>query len=104
MNLYQKIKDIHVMHNAIMPKEEASKIEVFLEEDGRCKKYMQEHNCNAFLFVTPGFSFGGRIFFDRDERFAPGDVVRTSLVKSIDSIDGEFSVVQTRNTRYICLG
>lgn len=104
MNLYQKIKEVHVNYNSMLPKEVANEIETLLEEDGRCKKYMQEHNCDAFLFVCPGFSFGGRIFFDSNERFAPGDVVRTSLVKSIDSIDGEFSVVQTRNTRYICLG
>lgn len=104
MNLYQKLKAIDVTLNQVPSKSSVDEMIDLLKADGRAEKFIKEHDCTGLILVVPGFSFGGRIFFDKHERFDDGDMIRTSIVKSVSSIDGEFTLVETRNSRYLCIG
>lgn len=104
MSLYSKLKAISVVNPSFMCDDDVEECVTLLKDDSRCEQLMTEHNCDAFLLLIPGYGTTGRIFFDKNKRFCDGCVVQTSSVQSVSVADKDFTIFQTRNTRYLCLG
>lgn len=68
------------------------------------KNVMFENNCDAVLLVVPGhYRLGGFIFHDTKNRFNDGDLITTSNVVNARPVS-PYSVIETRNTTYLCIG
>ncbi|ADG60116.1 hypothetical protein Acj9p216 [Acinetobacter phage Acj9] len=102
--LYSKLFELSNEAGPVMSEELCLEFIDVLDERTNAKKLMQEHNCDAFLLMVPGYCTGGRIFFDKNCRFPDGTLVRTSTVQDVKLVDAGFTVMQTRNTRYLTLG
>ena len=83
----------------------ADQVDIILISETNAKELMETHKCDALLVLKAGYGgLGGYIMWDSRNRFVDGTLVTTSTVTDISAASDLFTVVQTRNTRYLCIG
>ncbi|WJJ54855.1 hypothetical protein [Acinetobacter phage AB1I1M-1] len=102
--LYSNLKSIASGFETYLNDDILDECVQLLNLDGRYEELLKSHECDALLVILPSHRKGGRIFFDGKERFENGTFVEVSRVMDVYPIDKEFHVMQTRNTKYLCIG